>query len=123
MKKNTSSKKSTFVIIFLVVCSVVFPSVCSISPANRHDKLEETQSMPSPITRYFIFYYGRISNLTIEENHWHFEAINLWVIHYHKFDIKNWDFRIGHHTSASFGIGGFTFHGVVKEDFICGIFN
>ncbi|DAC72690.1 MAG TPA: hypothetical protein DSN98_03860 [Thermoplasmata archaeon] len=74
-----------------------------------------------PIDRTYFF--GKIHNMTIDGNDYHFESYNIREIGFWRYSVRSWGFSFDHyvgHYSCSWG--GAEFHGIFKPTFICGYF-
>ncbi len=71
-----------------------------------------------------IYFIGRIQNLTVQGNDYEFESHNIRKFEYWRSGIiRSWGFSYDHFAdNFIFGISGFNFRGILKPNFICGIF-
>ena len=89
-------------------------------------KISNTPFLRSTYKTYF---FGKIHNLTIQENDYQgsdydFESYNIREFVYWRSSIRAWGFHYDHYVGghASFGFGGYSFRGILKPTFICGYF-
>ena len=73
--------------------------------------------------KHSAFFIGKIYNLTIEGDNYSFESNSIRTIHFDKYSFRSWRFSIEHLTgSFSCYMGNAEFCGIIKPNFICGIF-
>jgi hypothetical protein len=72
---------------------------------------------------YKLWYFGRIDNLSVNENIVSFDAVNLWRFsHIRSSDGSYWDISFTHYEDVSHYLEGYEFHGLLLERLIWGQF-
>jgi len=70
-----------------------------------------------------LYFLGRIQNLTVQGNDYEFKSNNMRKFTYWRSGIRSWGVSYDHFVGAySCHISGFNFRGILRPNFICGVF-
>jgi len=127
MKNNVYRKGLIIGVIFLFIGVSIIPITSSMKyTIEKNDEIVEnfdTATTPFGGSVRKIYFFGRIHNLTVEEDDYEFGSNNMRKFSYWRYGIRSWGvsydhFRGGYHC----GIGGYNFRGILRPNFICGVF-
>ena len=124
MKTNVYRKILIIGVIFLLIG--ISPIACSMKyTIEKNDEIVENfDTATTPFRRYVhkIYFFGRIDNLSINGDDYEFHSNNLRKFEYRRSSFRDWGFGYEHHTNIHIGFSGFNFRGILRPDFICGVF-
>jgi hypothetical protein len=129
---RTKAYKNGLVIgvIFLFIGISIIPITSSMDVVKEKNNsgvvnFQKLNTPDMPFGRYVrkIYFIGKIQNLTVQRNDYEFESNNIRKLEYWRSGIRSWGFSYDHYVDGySCGIGGFNFRGILKPNFICGVF-
>jgi len=127
MQKNLYRRGLVIGVIFLLIGIGISPIACSMKyTIEKNDEIVENfDTATTPFGRYVrkIYFFGRIHDLTVQDNHYEFESNNIRKLDYWRSGIRSWGISYDHFRgNCHFGIGGFNFRGILRPNFICGVF-
>ena len=130
MKNKVYRKGLIIGVIFLFIGVSIIPIASSMDVVKEKNDLDivnfkKLNISNTPFGRYVhkIYFFGRIHNLTIQDNHYEFESNNIRKLHYWRSGIRSWGFSYDHFVgNYHCHIGGFNFRGILRPNFICGVF-
>ena len=125
--KNSLYRKGLIIgVIFLLIGIGISPIACSMKyTIEKNDEMVEnfdTATTPFGRSVRKIYFIGQIDNLSINGDYYEFHSNNLRKFMYHRFSLRDWGFEYYHHTNIYVYIGGFNFRGILRPNFICGVF-
>ena len=117
-------------VIFLFIGISIIPIVSSMDVVNERNGLDIVDSKKINISNtpfgrsvHKLYFFGRINNLTVQDNHYEFESNNMRKFTYWRYGIRSWGISYDHiRGNYHCGIGGFNFRGILRPNFICGVF-
>ena len=116
-------------VIFLFIGISIIPITSSIDVVKERNDLDiadlkKLNISTTPFGRGVIkiYFIGRIHNLSINGDEYEFHSNNLRRFVYHRYSLRDWGFSYAHHTNIGYHISGVNFRGILRPNFICGVF-
>ena len=129
MKNNVYGKGLIIGVIFLFIGISMIPITSSMDVVKEKNDLDivnfkklNLSSTPFGRSVWKIYFIGRIDNLSIIGDDYEFHSNNLRKFAYYRFSLRDWGFEYYHHMGIHVHVGGFDFRGILRPNFICGVF-
>jgi len=129
MKNKVYRKGLIIGVIFLFIGISMIPITSSMDVVKEKNDLDivnfkklNTSNTPFGRSVWKIYFIGRIDNLSIIGDDYEFHSNNLREFQYYRIDLRNWGIQYSHSTNCKIHVGGFDFRGILRPNFICGVF-
>lgn len=127
-------KKIIVVVVSIVMASTILPfsGISTYDTREVHSESKNllfernyTSNIPLQNTGgyvYKIYFFGSLDNLSVNGKNYEFSSHNLRELQYYRSNLRNWGISYGHYSNIAVCISGASFRGILKPNFIFGVF-
>jgi hypothetical protein len=108
-------------IILLFVGTCIIPAIAESAPIQNEKRNKINYCLPLiPTSKAYVI--GIIRNLSVNGSDYFFECLYVRALVVYRFDSRNWELQYFHFYRINWTIENINFRGILKPNFICGVF-